>query len=125
MALREFLYPSLELGLVIARALDADMASASQGVLSKEYEKVAARISLCPRDAQRLGLKEGNTVNIKSKTSQVVVNVRIDEKVPEGLAVMPPGPWTNALLPPRLPHQGIRITLKSTEEPVTSLDMLP
>lgn len=125
MALREYLYPTLKLGLVIARALDVDMALAGHGSGSKEYEQVAARISLCPRDAHRLGLKEGKTVQLMSKTGQVVVRVRVDESTPEGLAVMPPGLWTNALLPSKLPHQGIRITLKSTKEPVTSLKKLP
>ncbi|MFX1563381.1 MAG: molybdopterin dinucleotide binding domain-containing protein [Promethearchaeota archaeon] len=125
MGLREYLYPELKLRLVIARALDVDLALLGQGTESKEYKQVAARISLCPRDAHRLGLEEGKTVQITSKTGQVIVHVKVDEATPEGLAVMSPGPWTNALLPAKLPHQGINITLKPIKKTATSLDKLP
>lgn len=125
MALREYLYPSLELKLVIARALEVDIALARYGSESNEYEKVAAWISLSPRDANRLGLKEGNAVHLTSTNGKVVVNVHVNMEGTEGLAVMPPGPWANALLPSKLPHQGITITLKQTKEPVTSTDELP
>ncbi|MFX1561993.1 MAG: molybdopterin dinucleotide binding domain-containing protein [Promethearchaeota archaeon] len=125
MALREYLYPSLELKLVIVRSLDVDISLMKYGSESKEYEKAASWISLCPRDANRLGLKEGNAVQITSANGKVVVNIRVEEELSEGLAVMATGPWANALLPSKPPHQGITITLKTTKEPVTSPDELP
>lgn len=124
MALREFLYPSLELRLILARSLEVDVA-AVQGTLSTAYQEAAARITISKVDAQRLNLKEGTPIQVASKHGQVVVRLHIDEDAPEGLAIMPPSPYSHALLPPTPPHQGITVTLKSTTNPPTSLEDLP
>lgn len=124
-ALREFLYPTLELKLILARRLDADTAAAKHGVLSPAYREAAAKIILSVPDAQRLDVKDGDAVQVTSKTGEVVVLVHIDDKTPGGLAIMSPGPYANALLPASLPHQGISITLKSTDSAVTLVEKLP
>ncbi len=124
-ALREFLYPSIELKLVLARRLDVDTAAAKYGMLSPTYQEVAAKIRLSPLDAQRLDVKEGDIIQVTSKTGEVVVRAHIDDKTPEGLAIMSPGPYANALLPASLPHQGISITLKSIDGVVTPVEELP
>ena len=125
MVLREFLYPSLELRLVLARALDVDMVVAAQGTLSKVYQKMAARLTLSKLDAQRLGLKEGEAIEVKSKNGKIVVRACLSEKTPEGLAVMPPSAWANALLSNAPPYQGIPISIKPTKKPITRVEKLP
>ena len=124
MALQEFLYPSLELRLILARSLEVDLAAA-QGTLSPTYQEAAARITLSVVDAKRLNLKEGAPVQVASKHGQVVVRLHIDEDTPEGLAIMPPTPYSHALLPPTPPHQRVTITIKSTTKPPTPIEELP
>ena len=114
----------LKLKLILARALDVDIA-AVHGTCSKEYQEMAAKITVSIKDAQRLGLKDNSPVQISSKTSQVVVRAKLDDKTPEGLAVMQPSPWANALLPPTPPHQGTPIILKLTKAAITSIDKFP
>ncbi len=124
-ALRDFLYPTLELKLVLARRLDVDTAAAKHGTLSATYREVAARIRLSTPDAQRLNVKAGDTVQVKSKTGEVVVQVHVDDKTPEGVAIMSPGPYANTLLPTSLPHQGTPITIKPVDAAVTLVEELP
>lgn len=124
MALRDFLYPHLEVTLILARALDVDEAQAGFGSLSNEYQQVAARIRISPRDAQRLNLKEGNHVMVSSDTGKVVVVAEIQSDQPEGMVVMHPAPWAFALIKAMIPSQGTEVTIKPSTEPVTPIDQL-
>ena len=124
MVLRDFLYPHLEVILILARALDVDEAQAGFGSLSKEYQQVSARIRIALRDAQRLNLKEGNHVLVKSDTGSVVVVAEIQSDQPAGMAVMQPSPWAYALIERMMASQGTEVTIKPSTEPVTSIDQL-
>lgn len=125
MALREFLYPHLEVQLVLARSLEADEAHIGRGSLSREYQEVAARIRIAKPDAQRLQIKEGDHVEVSSKTGSVVVVAELSEEQPEGLVVMPPGPWAFAVIDSMLPSQGSKVRIKANKDAVTSIDKLP
>lgn len=128
MALGDFLFPHADLKLVIARSFEADVESAKD-ILSKEFLDTAAKVRLNKGDLQRLGLKEGGNASIKSKTGQIVVVANSDEKVPEGSAIIPYGPWALALVavpkdgsPPQL--HGVSVTVTRSDDNVTSLDGL-
>lgn len=128
MALGDFLFPNAELKLVIARSFEADVES-SKDNLSKEFQEMAARVRLSKGDLQRLGLKEGGNVSIKSKAGTIVLAAHADEKVPETTAVIPYGPWALALIPvpkedtpPQL--HGISVTVTRSDEEVTPLEVL-
>ncbi len=125
MALRDFLYPQLEVRLLLARALDVDEVQVSQGTLSKEYEKVTARITISVRDAQRLGIKEGNFIEISSKVGNVIVRARLKENQPEGIVVMQPSPWAYAVIESMVPSQGTEVIIKPSKGPITTLAELP
>jgi len=125
MGLREYLYPALELKLVLARSLDVDSAAAGQGTLSKAYQEAVARVTLSTRDAQHLGLKEGTPVQVASKSGQVVVRAHLDTNASDGLAVMAPSPYASALLGASPPYQGTSVTVKPATGPITSLKALP
>lgn len=125
MALRDFLYPQLEVRLLLARALDVDEAQVSQGTLSKEYEAVAARITISTRDAQRLGIKEDNFIEVSSETGTVIVRTHIKDKQPEGIVVMQPSPWAFAVIESMVPSQGTEVIIKPSKGPVTSSMDLP
>jgi formylmethanofuran dehydrogenase subunit D len=125
MGLREYLYPALELKLVLARSLDVDAAVAAQGTLSRAYQEAVARVSLSTRDAQRLGVKEGAAVQVASKSGQVVVRAHVGPDASDGLAVMAPSPYASALLGASPPYQGISVTVKPAMGAVTPIKTLP
>ena len=128
MALGDFLFPHADLKLVIARSFEADVESVKD-ILSKEFLDSAARVRLSKGDLQRLGLKDGGHANIKSKTGNIVVVAYGDEKVPEGSAVVPYGPWALALVSvpkddsaPQL--HGVSVTVTRSDDDVTPLESL-
>jgi formylmethanofuran dehydrogenase subunit D len=128
MALGDFLFPNAELKLVIARSFEADIES-TKDILSKEFLEKAALVRLSKGDLQRLGLKNGGHVHIKSKGGSIVIAAYADEKVSDGTAVIPYGPWALALVPvpesdasPQL--HGIMITVTRSDEKVTPLEEL-
>ncbi|MHA2141671.1 MAG: molybdopterin dinucleotide binding domain-containing protein [Candidatus Thorarchaeota archaeon] len=128
MALGDFLFPHLELKLVIAHSFEVDI-EAEKDKRSKEYQDLTARASFSKTDFQRLGITEGGSVNIKSKASQVVVSGFIDERLESGLASMPHGPWALSLVEvpidgSPLKIHGIQVTVTKTNDKVTSLDSL-
>ncbi len=125
MALRDFLYPQLEVRLLLARALDADKVQASQGTLSKEYEKVVARITIAVRDAQRLGIKEGSFIEVRSKVGNVIVRTQLKENQPEGIVVMQPSPWAFAVIESMVSSQGTEVIIKPSKGPITASTDLP
>jgi formylmethanofuran dehydrogenase subunit D len=128
MALGDFLFPNADLKLVVARSFEADVESAKD-ILSMEFLNVAARVRLSKGDLQRLGLKDGGHVSIKSKTGNVVLAAYVDENVPENTAVIPYGPWALALVPvpkddtpPQL--HGISVTVARSDDDITPLEKL-
>jgi formylmethanofuran dehydrogenase subunit D len=125
MALRDFLYPHLEVYLILARALEGDEALVGLGSLSKEYQKVAARIRIASRDGQRLGLKEGDAVEVSSNSGNVVVIANLQENQPEGMVVMQPCPWAFAVIETMVPSQGTKVIIKSSKSPITPIGQLP
>ncbi|MFX1491988.1 MAG: molybdopterin dinucleotide binding domain-containing protein [Promethearchaeota archaeon] len=125
MALRDFLYPQIEARLILARALDVDVVQVSEGTLAKEYEKVAAQITLSTRDAQRLNVNEGDFVEVGSKVGTVVVAAKLKEDQPERIVVMQPSPWAYAVIESMIPSQGTTVTIKPSKGPLTKIKELP
>ena len=128
MALGDFLFPHAELKLVIVRSFKTDVESA-RGTPSQNYTTETAIVRLHNNDMRRLSVKEGSTISLKSSCRTVVVKGIIDDKTPEGNAVMPHGPWALALVeipeddsPPKL--HGIAVIATRCEESITSLETL-
>jgi len=128
MSLGDFLFPQAELKLVIAHSFETDI-EAVRDKMSKEYLQSAARISLSTGNVKRLGLKEGDAVSVESKTGKVIVNAFPNEKLDDGLAVMPRSPWALSLvsIPPggeSVQLHGISVVVAKSNEKVTSLDSI-
>jgi formylmethanofuran dehydrogenase subunit D len=128
MALGDFLFPNAELKLVIVRAFKTDIESA-RGIPSQKYTTETAIVRLNNNDMRRLSVKEGSAISLKSPSGTVVVKAIIDEKAPEGSAIMPYGPWALALVAipenntPPVFH-GISVTATRSKEVITSLEAL-
>lgn len=125
MALRDFLYPHLEVQLILARALDVDEIQAAKGTISKEYQEIATRITIASKDAQRLNLKEGDRVEVSSEIGSVVVKAKLQDNQPEGLVVMQPSPWSFNVIEKMVPSQGTMVIIRPSNEPITSIEKLP
>ena len=128
MALGDFLFPNIDLKLVIAPSFEADIA-ATGDKYSKEYIDAAAIVTLHKSDLQKLGIEDGKNVSLKNKTGSIVVRARVSEKAKEGLAVMPPSPWAMALVaipaensPTQL--HGVEITATKSDDDVTHPEAL-
>ncbi len=128
MSLGDFLFPQAELNLVIAHSFETDI-EAVRDRTSAEYQLSAARISLSTGNLKRLGLKDGDAVSVESRTGKVIVSAFPDEKLKDGLAVMPRSPWALSLvsIPPggeSVQLHGIRVVVTKSNDKVTSLDSI-
>ena len=128
MALGDFLFPHAELNLVIARSFESDIESV-RDKQSQEYIDTTALIRLHSSDLKRLGLKDEKQASVKSDVGSVVVRAFGDDKIPEGSAVMPYGPWALSLVsvptdgsPPQF--HGVKITVTKSDDSVTSVASL-
>ncbi len=128
MALGDFLFPQADLKLIVARSFETDVESVKDK-FSSEYQDSAAIVRLNKGDLQRLGLKDGGNANVKAKAGSIIVRAFGDDKVPEGSAIVPYGPWALALVsvpkdgsPPQ--RHGESVTVTRTDEKVTSLENL-
>lgn len=125
MALGDLLFPNIKMQLIISHAFDADVESAKDR-FSPEYQAAAAKVSLSKGDMQKLSLKDGRTVQVKSMIGDVIVQTFADDKGRDGIAVMPYGPWALSLVdvpkdgsPPQL--HGISVTVIRSDNDVTPL----
>ncbi len=128
MALGDFLFPQADLKLIVARSFETDVESVKDK-FSSEYQDSAAIVRLNKGDLQRLGLKDGGNANVKAKAGSIIVRAFGDDKVPEGSAIVPYGPWALALVsvpkdgsPPQM--HGVSVTVTRTDEKVISLENL-
>jgi formylmethanofuran dehydrogenase subunit D len=128
MSLGDFLFPNVELKLVIVRSFKTDI-EAARGIPSDKYTSETAVVRLHHGDMQKLSLKERSTVNLKSPSGSVVVRAIANDKTPEGYAIMPQGPWSLALV--AIPEgastptiHGISVTATRSTEDITSVETL-
>lgn len=65
----------------------------------REYMESAAVCEFDPADLEKLGIKEGDTVRIKTSYGSVVVHARVSTQTPHsGIAFVPLGPWANEVI---------------------------
>ncbi|MHA2024366.1 MAG: molybdopterin dinucleotide binding domain-containing protein [Candidatus Thorarchaeota archaeon] len=124
----DFLFPHADLKLIVARSFETDIESVKDK-FSSNYQESAAVVRLNLGDLKRLGLKDGSAASVKTKAGEIIVKAVGDEKVPEGAAIVPYGPWALALVsvpkdrsPPQL--HGVSVTVTRSDEKVTSFEKL-
>jgi formylmethanofuran dehydrogenase subunit D len=114
-----------ELTLLTGRTTEQAISSL-KGKNLEEYKKVAAVVYLSEKDMEKMALKDGENVKLETDAGFVVVKAKKSEEVSEGLAVIPPGPWLNMLVQPKLGEAGIPITrnikviIEKTSENITT-----
>ncbi|MFX1252011.1 MAG: molybdopterin dinucleotide binding domain-containing protein [Promethearchaeota archaeon] len=90
---------SLELILITGRTWHQGAAMEGPGKISEEYKKETAVCELDPKDMARLGVEEGQTVQLSTANgTSVVLWVRSGVGPQEGIAFVPLGMWANCLI---------------------------
>jgi len=107
---------SLKLVLVTGRSIRQGMFVEDK--FSREYAESVAIVKLDRKDMERLNIKEGDRVRVKSKFGEVIVKAVESKTSCEGVAFIPMGPWANMLTDPDTKGSGMP-TLKGIEVEVS------
>jgi len=67
------------------------------GKFSSEYQELSAVIVLDPVDMAKIGVKDGDLVEVLGGEGAVVVRAKESEKEHPGIGYMPEGAWANVL----------------------------
>ncbi|MEM2924381.1 MAG: molybdopterin dinucleotide binding domain-containing protein [Methanocellales archaeon] len=67
---------------------------------SDEYFNAVARCELNSRMLEKLGVKDGDDVKVKTEFGEVVVKARKCDGNPDYIAFIPMGPWANKVTNP-------------------------
>jgi formylmethanofuran dehydrogenase subunit D len=66
-----------------------------EGKTSESYVKSVNHVQLCPDDAAKMKLKEGDAVSVETRHGSVVVRWVPSKELESGMAFFPYGPWAN------------------------------
>ncbi len=69
-----------------------------KGKTEEEFMKACAIVELDPEDMEKLGVREGDTVRVKTSEGELVLWVRKAPGEQPGVAFIPLGPWANYLI---------------------------
>ena len=92
------------------------------GKTSEDYFNSVNYVEVNPKDAARFGLKDGAPVSLSTNHGEVILNWRVHEGLPQGLAFVPYGIWANQVLGcdtrcTGTPHfKGVKARINSAEE---------
>ncbi len=78
---------------------------------------------LNPGDFKNLNLTSNAHLNISNENGKVIVNVKEEENVPEGILLMPVSIWANQLTSiqnDEIIYKNIEINVESTNEPISA-----
>ena len=111
-----------EIKVTLISGRTADQGSSLEiGKTSDEYRENVALIELSKKDAEELGLSDGDHVDVKTDYGSTVVKCRLSEKLDPGLAFMPYGPWVNQVIGSEtkgtgMPdYKGVQVTISSAK----------
>lgn len=91
---------TLNVILITGRTILQGVSRDSKKML-EEYVKSAAICELDPADLEKLGVKDGDPVRVRTNYGTVIVRVVISTQAPHpGVAFIPMGPWANEVIDP-------------------------
>jgi len=101
-----------------------------EGKTSDNYVKSVNHVQLCPEDAAKMKLKEGDAVSVETRHGSVVVNWRPSKELEGGMMFFPYGPWANQVYGYETEgtgtpiFKGIEATVAPTKGKVKSIEEL-
>lgn len=79
--------------------------------LSKVSDKYMESVSICevhPKDAEELGLKEGDPIRVTTQFGSIVVKCNISQNITKpGVVFIPYGPYANMVMGPNTDSSGM------------------
>ena len=91
---------TLKVILITGRTISQGTTRDGKKIL-KEYVESAAICELDPEDLEKLRIREGDTVRIKTSYGAVTVRAVISTQAPHpGIVFIPLGPWANEVIGP-------------------------
>ncbi len=121
----ELLYPYASVTLLVVRTTEQGKASMA-GKPSELYSDSACCIYVSRVDLEKLAVKEGDPVEVSTESGAVVVRVKVDDELSEGMAYMPVGPWANVLIPAEgeVPPKAVAAVMKKADRDITDINEL-
>jgi len=111
----------MEFILNTIRRIDNDQVKEFTFGTEQSLEEKLAVCFINPKDFDKLNLVSSLHLKISNKEKYVVVKVEKDEKVPEGMVVMPVSIWSNRLsevLNNELLYKNVAVNVEATREPI-------
>lgn len=117
---------SMEVTLITCRSIAQGEAMES----GKEHDAYTASTAVCeldPRDMEKLGIREGDTLKISTDSGEVHVKaVKSTQEPHPGIVFIPLGPWANVVVDPDTSSTGMPSFkgIKATIEPAVDEKVL-
>ncbi|MFQ6051247.1 MAG: molybdopterin dinucleotide binding domain-containing protein [Candidatus Hydrothermarchaeota archaeon] len=114
---------AIEVYLITGRSVKQGE-SMEKGKIFSNYTESAAICELDSSDMEKLKIKDGDTVKVKTEYGEVVVKAVASKKRHPSVAFIPMGPWANAVVDPATDYtgmpsfKGVKAKIESTGEKV-------
>ena len=117
----------MEITLNTVRMVDHDQAREYSFGDNKSLEENLAIGILNPEDFKKLNLTPSLHLKISNKQGQIIVGIKEDENVPQGIILMPISIWSNQLTSfekNELIYKNITVNVEATRDPITSFNQI-
>ena len=117
----------MKLNLNTSRKIDNDQAYERAFGDNKSLKENLAVAFLNPLDIKKLNIKSDTNIKISNASGSVIVKCKIDEKLPQGMILMPVSIWANQItfiLNDDLIYKNIIVEIEPTEEKILNYDDL-
>jgi formylmethanofuran dehydrogenase subunit D len=113
----------MEMRLNTVRMVDHDQAREHALGDEKSLEQNLAIGILNPSDFKKLNLTRSLHINLSNKNGQVIVAIKEDENIPQGMLLMPVSIWSNQLTnveKDEIAYKNIAVNVEATRDPITT-----
>jgi len=126
LALLKLLVPKTEIDVCSVRSVEQSIGKAEKGL--EGYIENTAVILMHKDDMRKMGVKNGDKIKVSSAYGSVIVKAYETDETKPGLALMPNGPWFNAITRGDIQvtwgdhYYLVKVTLEATSKEVTKLE---
>lgn len=119
----------LEITIITGRTME--QGTLVEDKLTHDYFKSVSYCEMNEKDFERLGLKDGDRVKVRTEYGEVVLFARKNEikelETPEGIIFIPMGPYANIVINPNTDgtgtpqYKGVKGFIEKTDEEVLGI----
>lgn len=96
----------LKVVIITGRTLDQGKAIEGKKI-SEDLLNIAAICELCPEDMERLKIKEGETVKLRTEYGESILIAKPAKSLDTGVVFIPMGLWANRVISPNTGNIGM------------------